>query len=257
MASTGTMALSKRIFRRPRGETPASDLSDPSSGQLPADSSTAPPSASAALPEPGQGEQHTAVMPAVAAPPETSAEVEVQPAVSAGRPGFRQRGRMRRRLRYLREARELGYRDLGGLVFDQHRFQRPNESLVQGKVAAIDAIDRESRALGAALEDRLPYSELFVAGVSACQRCGGLHGSDARFCPSCGLAFSGPRLLAGLGAEHQFPRQDASTSPGQAALFDPQRDAAPAAVAPPYVPEQQEPPPPDSAAHAAQPDPAP
>ena len=52
---------------------------------------------------------------------------------------------MRRRLRYLREVRELGFRDLGGLVFDQHRFQRPNEALVQGKVAAIDAIDRESR----------------------------------------------------------------------------------------------------------------
>ncbi|MDE3070770.1 MAG: hypothetical protein KGJ43_08595, partial [Acidobacteriota bacterium] len=31
----------------------------------------------------------------------------------ARRPGFRQRGRMRRRLSYLRTARELSYRDLG------------------------------------------------------------------------------------------------------------------------------------------------
>ena len=116
-------------------------------------------------------------------------------------PASAQRGRMRRRLRYLREVRELGFRDLGGLVFDQHRFGRPNEALVQGKVSAIDATDRETRALEAALDERKPYSELFVAGVSACQRCGGLHGSDARFCPSCGLAFGGPRTLAGVGAE--------------------------------------------------------
>ena len=43
------------------------------------------------------------------------------------------------RLRYLREVRELGFRDLGGLVFDQHRFQRPNEALVESKVAALRA----------------------------------------------------------------------------------------------------------------------
>jgi hypothetical protein len=141
------------------------------------------------------------------------------------RPGFRERGRMRRRLRYLREVRELGFRDLGGLVFDQHRFRRPNEALVEGKVAAIDQIDRETRALGAALGERRDYSELFVAGVSACQRCGTLHGSEARFCPHCGLAFSGPRFLAGVGATDE-PAGGEGTQPGQAALFDPQARSA-------------------------------
>ncbi len=132
------------------------------------------------------------------------------------RPGFRERGRLRRRLRFLREARELGFRDLGGLVFDQHRFQRPNGALVQGKVSAIDAADRELRMIEDVLAARRPYEELFVAGVSACQRCGALHGSDARFCPQCGLAFSGPRPVAGVwtGAE--------GAPPGQSALFDPQ-----------------------------------
>ena len=66
--------------------------------------------------------------------------------------------------------------------------------LVQGKVSAIDAADRELRDdRGRPRRAARPYEELFVAGVSACQRCGALHGSDARFCPQCGLAFSGPR----------------------------------------------------------------
>lgn len=64
----------------------------------------------------------------------TPAEV-VAPAAEPDHPGFATRGRLRRRrLRYLRRVRRLGYRDLGGLVFDQHRFARPNEALVQTKV---------------------------------------------------------------------------------------------------------------------------
>ena len=116
------------------------------------------------------------------------------------RPGFRERGRLRRRLRYLRQVRELGYRDLGGLVFDQHRFERGDAALVEGKVVAIETLDREIRALEDVLQLQTPYVELFIPGVSACARCGTLHGSDSHFCPHCGLAFSGPRSVAGLGA---------------------------------------------------------
>lgn len=121
------------------------------------------------------------------------------------RPGFRERGRLRRRLRYLREVRELGYRDLGGLVLDQHRFQRPNEELVEGKVQAIEALDREMRAIEQALDQSTPYTELFIPGLSACARCGALHGSDANFCPNCGLSFKGPRTVAGVGAPEGAP----------------------------------------------------
>ena len=115
---------------------------------------------------PAVGEQHTVIAPAAAAGehdaaapdaivadaaaaepapardggdarrrPRAAAAVAVRPRNVPQPPGFRERGRMRRRLRYLREIRELGYRDLGGLVFDQHRFGRPNEALVQGKVS--------------------------------------------------------------------------------------------------------------------------
>ncbi len=118
-------------------------------------------------------------------------------------PTFRDRGRLRRRLRYLRRVRELGFRDLGGLVFDQHRFNRPNEELVRGKLGALQAVDGELRALETLLDDPRPIHELREPGIAACLRCGALHGSDARFCPSCGVAVTGPRAvgeIAGSGA---------------------------------------------------------
>src|SRR5438552_11554669 len=89
-------------------------------------------------------------------------------------PSFRDRGRLRRRLRYLRRVRELGFRDLGGLVFDQHRFNRPNEELVRGKLGALQAVDGELRALEALLDDPRPIHELREPGITACVRCGAL-----------------------------------------------------------------------------------
>src|ERR1700757_4247302 len=47
---------------------------------------------------------------------------------------FRERGRLRRRLRYLRRLREIALRDLGGLVYDLHRFRRERPELVEGKL---------------------------------------------------------------------------------------------------------------------------
>jgi hypothetical protein len=126
-------------------------------------------------------------------------------AVAAGqepvpdRPSFRHRGRLRRRLRYLRRVRELGFRDLGGLVFDQHRFSSVNEELVRGKLSALAAVDGELRALEQALDDRRPITELREPGVSVCARCGGLHGSEARFCPSCGVPVRGPLAIGEVG----------------------------------------------------------
>lgn len=171
--------------------------------------------------------------PAAEPAPDPGMTTAVQAPLPPRRPGFRERGQMRRRLRFLREARELGFRDLGGLVVDQHRFQRPNEALVQGKVAAIDAADRELRAIEDVLAARRPYEELFVAGVSACLRCGALHGTDARFCPHCGLAFSGPRAVAGVWTgEAASAAPSAAAPPGQSALFDPQAQPADAPAPP-------------------------
>src|SRR5438094_7508921 len=85
-------------------------------------------------------------------------------------PSFRDRGRLRRRLRYLRRVRELGFRDLGGLAFDLHRFGRRNDELVLGKLAALDAVDRELRAIERVLDERRDIIELREPGVAACPR---------------------------------------------------------------------------------------
>jgi ribosomal protein L40E len=96
-------------------------------------------------------------------------------------------------------VRELGFRDLGGLVFDQHRFSQVNVALVEGKLAALGAVDAELRALEYALDDRRALTELREPGISVCSRCGALHGSDARFCPSCGTPVRGPRAIGEVG----------------------------------------------------------
>jgi len=105
-----------------------------------------------------------------------------------GSPGFSERGRIRRRIRFLRKARELAYRDLGGLVFDLHRFGRRNDELVLAKLETVGRIDGELRALESILAEHRPVTVLREAGVAACPRCAAIHGSDDRFCPNCGLA---------------------------------------------------------------------
>jgi hypothetical protein len=102
-------------------------------------------------------------------------------------PGFGARGRTRRRVRFLRKARELAYRDLGGLVFNLHRFGQRNDPLVVAKLSMLDRIDGELRALESSLEQRQPVTVLREAGITACPRCAAIHASEDRFCPNCGL----------------------------------------------------------------------
>jgi hypothetical protein len=139
---------------------------------------------------------HTAEVQPAEAQPAVPAGAEPPDPAAAPSPSFRNRGRLRRRVRFLRRVRELGFRDLGGLVFDQHKFGRLNEDLVHGKVAALAAVDAEMRALEQALGERRDITELREPGITACPRCGTLHGSDANFCPSCGLAITGARTIA-------------------------------------------------------------
>jgi ribosomal protein L40E len=173
--------------------------------------------------DPGQQEpQPTIVAPPVpAAPaPETLPAGLAPEDVAPTRPSFRDRGRLRRRLRYLRRVRELGFRDLGGLAFDLHRFRRRNDELVLGKLAALDAVDRELRAIERVLDERRDIIELREPGVAACPRCGALHGSDANFCPQCGTQFSGPRAMGEVGGAPAPAPADAATTvaPAQEAL---------------------------------------
>jgi hypothetical protein len=163
----------------------------------------------------------------------------VDPATAAS-PSFRDRGRLRRRLRYLRRVRELGFRDLGGLVFDQHRFNRPNEELVRGKLAALQAVDTELRALEVLLDDPRPIHELREPGIAACLRCGALHGTDARFCPSCGVPLSGPRAVGEVSAAAQTAAA-ATETPIPPVPAAPQLRPAEAEQAPPAAPAEEQP----------------
>jgi hypothetical protein len=115
-----------------------------------------------------------------------------------GDPGFLRRGKLRRRLRYLRRAREIALRDLGGLIFDLHRFGRARTDLVDQKLAGLGALDREMRLLEHALDDRREVTVLREPGLGSCPRCGALRPSDANFCSSCGLPLGkGAGLPAG------------------------------------------------------------
>jgi hypothetical protein len=166
--------------------------------------------------------QDTAPLPEGEAPGEAAADAP---------PSFRSRGAMRRRLRYLRRARELGFRDLGGLVFDLRRFERERRDLVDAKVQALFEVDSELRALERALGDRREVHELREAGIASCPRCGALHGSDARFCSSCGLALRGPQPLSEVG--DQVPAQLVPARAQLPAPSDPRPRPTPPSPPPP------------------------
>jgi hypothetical protein len=102
-------------------------------------------------------------------------------------PGFAEQGRMRRRMRFLRKARELAYRDLGGLVFDLYRFGQRHDELVSAKLGALALLDAELRSIEHALNEHRGVTVLREAGVAACPRCAAVHSSADRFCPSCGM----------------------------------------------------------------------
>lgn len=132
-------------------------------------------------------------VPAAADATPATAETAVMPAETAPRrPGFRARGRLRRRLRYLRKLRELQVRDLGGLMFDLRRFERKRDDLVAQKIDHIRACDDELRALEQALAERRDLRDVREPGVGGtCPRCFAVFGSADRFCASCGAALGG------------------------------------------------------------------
>jgi hypothetical protein len=128
--------------------------------------------------------------PTEADPTEPATEVLHAPAPQSQpfeRPGFRARGQLRRRLRYLRRMRELGLRDVGGLVFDLDRFGRSRDDLVREKLVALAAIDAELSAVGGALDQDASFAELREIGIAPCPACAALLPSDARFCSACGV----------------------------------------------------------------------
>ena len=115
----------------------------------------------------------------------------VDPSELEQAPASTRRGRLRRRLRYLRSVRELLLRDLGGLTYEIHRTATtPREShgrLQRAKAERIAALDTEVRALEARLAEPHAATTLREAGIGGtCPACGELHASDAHFCARCG-----------------------------------------------------------------------
>jgi hypothetical protein len=149
-------------------------------------------------------------------------------------PGFGSRGRVRRRARFLRKARELAYRDLGGLVYNLHRFGQRNDPLVLAKLTRLGHLDAELRALETALGEQHPVTVLREAGINACPRCAAIHGSEDHFCPNCGLAVRGHVDLPIAGAPTSVPPAAAPQGPPPPA--QPAPPASPAAPAPPAPP---------------------
>src|SRR4051812_43577590 len=170
--------LFDRVRGRRQAETEANaDAPTEQHAQPPAasDGAEQPPPLPAVVPEQPTQEQALAVVEPEVAPADPSEE------------SWRQRSRLRRRARYLRRARELALRDLGGLVFDLDRFGRERPDLVRAKLDGLATLDSERRALEAALGEQQEVDVLREPGVASCPRCGALHASDARFCSSCGL----------------------------------------------------------------------
>lgn len=166
------------------GQTPqVADQTQPIVNETqPADGSESRPEQARQQAEPRPDQAQQAAEPV---PQQAQAEIN-QP---SEKPGFAERGQMRRRARFLRKARELAYRDLGGLVFDLHRFGQRNDPLVLAKLAMLRQLDTELRELERVLRERRPVTVLREVGIAACPRCAAIHGNDDRFCPGCGLAF--------------------------------------------------------------------
>jgi hypothetical protein len=180
------------------------------------------------------------------APAQPLNEAPPSPPLAAGavadQSGFGARGRLRRRVRFLRKARELAYRDLGGLVFNLHRFGQRNDALVLAKLNLLGHIDDELRSLEDALAERRPITVLREAGITACARCAAIHASDDRFCPNCGLSLGRhPDLPIAVAATAATPAS-APPAPGAVATGAPTGAVSPTpgppapSASPPAVP---------------------
>jgi len=189
-------------------------------------------------------------------PTDVQAQEQPQPPADMATPpqpsGFGSRGRVRRRARFLRKARELAYRDLGGLVYNLHRFGARNDALVLAKLTTVGQIDAELRTLEAALGEREPVTVLREAGINACPRCAAIHSSEDRFCPNCGLSMGRHADLPIAGAPAPTaptPTPPAAATPAPTPAPAPATTPTPAAATPapaaaaaPATPKAPEPP---------------
>jgi hypothetical protein len=157
---------------------------DADAGEPPLGGEAAPPDAAPTPAEP-------VAVPAT--PPAEVVPAGLDPTEGPLRPPAGRRGRLRRRLRYLRRARELMLRDLGGLLYEVHRTGGgevdPHATVIGAKVQRLTTVDAEAHAIEHALSSPRGETVVFQPGVGGtCAVCGELYGSAARFCSNCGAA---------------------------------------------------------------------
>lgn len=148
----------------------------------------------------------------------------------------RERGRARRRLRYLRQVRELQLRDAGGFVFDLYRFGEQRDALVRAKLDALIATDKEIRSLEARLGVARRVQEIRQPGVGGtCANCGAFHASEASFCAHCGVELKTAAEAAPEPSVASAARAEPATGAAAAAQADeeaPTEEEAPPAEEP-------------------------
>ena len=102
------------------------------------------------------------------------------------------RGKLRRRLRYLRAVRDLLLRDLGGFAYEIQRSaggiaQETHKRLIEAKTNRLAALDSEVRGLESRLGEPHSGALLREPGIGGtCPECGEIHASDAHYCARCG-----------------------------------------------------------------------
>ena len=161
----------------------------------------------------------------------------LDPAAAGAEVATGRRGRLRRRLRYLRRARELMLRDLGGLLYEVHRTGGgdvgAHTATIGAKVERLASLDAEASAIETALGAARTEAIVFEPGVGGtCAACGELYGSAARFCSHCGApAGAAVQVTPAASAEPRpvpaMPKPPASRAAGEEEPPQPAAGAAP------------------------------
>ena len=209
--SSETAGASADTPAEPGGESPvpATESGASAAGDQPGAAETKAPAAEVPEATPGSADdQATQVLPATGEQPAAAAQptqaiqqpapvrdlpAGVDPGELADAPiASARRGKLRRRLRYLRAVRDLLLRDLGGFTYEIERSAGGTASdahrrLIEAKTNRLTALDTEVRGIESRLGEPHAGALLREPGIGGtCPECGELHASDAHYCARCG-----------------------------------------------------------------------
>jgi hypothetical protein len=197
-------------------------------GSEPAQPEATPPAAAAEAPRERPLGELAPVIPPVAAeaPPLPASDLPAgldPDELLAAPPSSARRGRLRRRVAFLRAAREVLLRDLGGFAYEIHRTasdveHEAHRRLREIKLARLTRLDAELHGLELRLDDVRRHVVVREPGVGGeCPQCGELFGSDANYCAHCGvpLTDAARKAIAREAAAAQLPPEAQPVPAGQ------------------------------------------